>query len=49
MRFEVITAARRKMAGFWDVAPCSLVIINDRGSKYLRNVGKLLPVSVDAT
>jgi hypothetical protein len=35
------------MAVFWVVAPCSLVVRamspDDGGSKYLRNIGKLLP------
>jgi hypothetical protein len=50
--FQVLTAASMKMAVFWVVAPCSLVEVyrrfrgdrpDDGGSKYLLNVGKLLP------
>jgi hypothetical protein len=29
VRFQVLTAAGMKMTVFWDVAPCSLVKIND--------------------
>jgi hypothetical protein len=50
--FEVLTVASMKMAVFWIVAPCNLVEVyrrfrgtchDDGGSKYLKNVCKLLP------
>jgi hypothetical protein len=33
---------KMKMAVFWDAVPCGLS--DDGGSKYLRNMAKLLPV-----
>jgi hypothetical protein len=45
----IVNIQRKKMAVFWVVAPCSLVEVYhgnhpyDGGSKYLWNVGKLLP------
>jgi hypothetical protein len=51
--FEVLTAVSMKMAGFWVVAPCSLVEVYQRyrgpcchhqqGDVTHGNVGKLLP------
>jgi hypothetical protein len=48
VRFEVLTAVSTKTAVFWVVTTCSLVEVYERfpddgGSKYLLNVGKLLP------
>jgi hypothetical protein len=40
--YQVLTAASMKMAVCWDVVPCSHHP-KDGGSKYLWNVGKLLP------
>jgi hypothetical protein len=43
--FRVLTAACVKIAGFWVISPCILVNVRpeDGGSKYIRNVGKILP------
>jgi hypothetical protein len=44
--FEIFTAVSMKMSVFWVVARCRLAEAHcpdDRGSKYLLNVGKLLP------
>jgi hypothetical protein len=53
-RFQVLTAANMKMTVLWDVKPFSLVEVYrrlrgayclqrpDRGSKHLRNIGKLV-------
>jgi hypothetical protein len=42
MRFQVFTAASVKMTALWDIASCSLVVVDrrfdDGGSAHLRNV-----------
>jgi hypothetical protein len=34
MRFQILTATSMKMAVFWDVAPCSLVILTDVSEEF---------------
>jgi hypothetical protein len=44
VRFQVLTAARMKMAVFWVVAPCSLVEVyrRFRGSRCLQHQAALM-------
>jgi hypothetical protein len=41
MIFQVLTAASMKTAAFWDIVPCSLVVVDRRfrGAYYLHHQG----------
>jgi hypothetical protein len=50
MKFVILTEVSIKITFFWDVMPCSLVDTyqclfypEDRGGKFLQNIGTYLP------